>query len=73
MDVVKLIVGDKELGVLETAVETLHDSSTSAVLYAFTAMYFVTTRPKVTLVSKMLKAIHAQDTKVTAREKPKPW
>lgn len=36
-------------------------------------VFSVTSRSKVKLVAKMLKAIRAQESKKTAREKRKPW
>lgn len=36
-------------------------------------VFSVTPRSKVKLVAKMLKAIHAQESKKTLEKKPKPW
>ena len=73
LDGVKLIVGDKCLGMLEAVGEVLPDAKYQwCTVHFYRNIFSVTPRSKVKLVAKkMLKAIHAQESKKAAREKPK--
>ena len=67
---VKLIVGDKCLGVLETVGEVFHDAKYQrCTVHFYRNVFSVVPRSKVKQVAKMLKAIHAQESKKAAREK----
>ena len=70
LDGVKLIVGDKCLGMLEAVGEVFPETKYQRCTFHFYRNVFSVTPPsKVKLVSKMLKAIHAQESKRAAREK----
>ena len=70
LDGVKLVVGNKCLGMLETAGEVFPDAKYQrCAVHFYRNVFSVTPRPKVKLVAKMLKAIHAQESKRAAREK----
>ncbi len=72
MDGVKLIVGDKCLGMLEAVGEVFPDAKYQrCVVHFYRNVFSVVPKSKVKLVSKMLKAIHAQESKKAAREKAK--
>ena len=74
LDSVKLIVGDKCLGMLEAIGEVFPEAKYQRRTVRFYRNVFsVTPRSKVKLVAKMLKAIHAQEGKRVAREKAKVW
>ena len=72
LDGVKLIVGDKCLGKLEAVGAVFPEAK-----YQHCAVHFyrnvvsVVPRSKAKLVAKMLKAIHAQESKKASREKAK--
>ena len=67
---VKLIVGDKSLGMLEAAGEVFPDAKYSrCTVHFYRNVFSVVPRSKVKLAAKMLKAIHAQERKRAAREK----
>ncbi len=69
---VKLIVGDKSQGMLEAACEVFPEAKYQrCTVHFYRNVFSVTPRSKVKLVSKMLKAIHAQENKKAAREKAK--
>ena len=68
----KLIVGDKCLGMLEAVSEVLPDAKYQrCTVHFYRNVFSVVPRSKVKLVAKMLKAIHAQENKKAAREKAK--
>jgi transposase-like protein len=70
LDGVKLIVGDKCLGMLEAAYEVFPEAKYQrCTVHFYRNVFSVVPRSKVKLVAKMLKAIHAQENKKTAREK----
>ena len=70
LDGVKLIVGDKCLGMLEAVSEVLPDAKYQrCTVHFYRNVFSVVPRSKVKLVTKMLKAIHAQENKKAAREK----
>lgn len=72
LDSVKLIVGDKCLGMLEAVGEVFPEAKYQrCTVHFYHNVFSVTPRSKVKLVSKMLKAIHAQESKKAAREKAK--
>lgn len=70
LDGVQLIVGDKCLGMLEAAYEVLPDAKYQrCVVHFYRNVFSVVPRTKVKLVAKMLKAIHAQESKAAALAK----
>ena len=72
LDGVKLIVGDKCLGMLEAVGEVFPEAKYQrCTVHFYRNVFSVTPRSKVKLVAKMLKAIHAQESKRAAREKAK--
>ena len=67
---VRLIIGDKCLGMLETIPEVFPDAKYQrCTVHFYRNVFSVTPRNKVRDVSLMLKAIHAQENKEAAREK----
>ena len=69
---VKLVVGDKCLGMLEVVGEVFPEAKYQrCTVHLYRNVFSVTPRSKVKLVAKMLKAIHAQESKKAAREKAK--
>jgi len=69
---VKLIVGDKCLGMLEAVGEVFPDAKYQrCTVHFYRNVFSVVPRSKVKQVAKMLKAIHAQESKKAAREKAK--
>jgi len=72
LDGVKLVVGDKCLGMLEAVGEVFPEAKYQrCTVHFYRNVFSVTPRSKVKMVSKMLKAIHAQESKRAAREKAK--
>ena len=72
LDGVKLIVGDKCLGMLEAVGEVSPEAKYQrCTVHFYRNVFSVVPRSKVKLVAKMLKAIHAQESKKAAREKVK--
>lgn len=72
LDGVKLIVGDKCLGMLEAVGEVFPEAKYQrCVVHFYRNVFSVVPKSKVKLVAKMLKAIHAQESKKAAREKAK--
>ena len=72
LDGVKLIVGDKCLGMLEAVGEAFPEAKYQrCTVHFYRNVFSVTPRSKVKLVAKMLKAIHAQESKKAARAKAK--
>jgi Transposase and inactivated derivatives len=72
LDGVKLIVGDKCMGMLEAVFEVFPDAKYQrCIVHFYRNVFSVTPRSKIKLVAKMLKAIHAQESKKAAREKAK--
>jgi len=70
LDGVRLIVGDKCLGMLEAAAEVFPQTKYQrCTVHFYRNVFSVTPRSKMKLVAKMLKAIHAQESKTAAREK----
>ena len=69
---VKLIIGDKCLGMLEAIPETFPDAKYQrCTVHFYRNVFTVVPRGKVREVSLMLKAIHAQENKEAARQKAK--
>lgn len=67
---VRLIIGDKNLGRLETISEVFPDARYQrCTVHFYQNIFSVTQRNKIKSVAMMLKAIHAQESKETAREK----
>ena len=67
---VRLVVGDKNLGMLETIGEVFPEAKYQRCIVHFYRNVFTTVpRGKVRSVAMMLKAIHAQENKKAAREK----
>jgi transposase-like protein len=72
MEGVKLIVGDKCLGMLEAAGEVFPEAKYQrCTVHFYRNVFSVVPRSKVKVVAKMLKAIHAQESKAASREKAK--
>ena len=67
---VRLIIGDKNLGMLETIPEVFPDARFQrCTVHFYRNIFSVTPRNKMKTVTLMLKAIHAQESKEAAREK----
>ena len=67
---VRLVIGDKNLGMLETVAEIFPDARYQrCTVHFYRNIFSVTPRNKVKTVAMMLKAVHAQENKETAREK----
>ncbi len=67
---VRLIIGDKNLGMLETIPEVFPDVRYQrCTVHFYRNIFSVTPRNKMKAVSMMLKAIHSQESKAAAREK----
>ena len=70
LDGVKLVVGDKCLGMLEAVGEIFPEAKYQrCTVHFYRNVFSVTPRSKVKHVAKMLKAIHAQESRKAAREK----
>ena len=69
---VRLIIGDKNLGMLESIPEVFPEAVYQrCTVHFYRTIFSVTPRKKMRAVSLMLKAIHAQESKAAAREKAK--
>ncbi|BBB92247.1 transposase, Mutator family [Methylomusa anaerophila] len=67
---VRLIIGDKCLGMLEAVGEVFPEAKYQRCsIHFYRNVFSVVARSKVKIVAKMLKAIHAQESKKAAREK----
>ena len=72
LDGVKLVVGDKCLGMLEAVGEVFPEAKYQRfTVHFYRSIFSAMPRSKVKLVAKMLKAIHAQESKKAARKKAK--
>lgn len=70
LDGVKLIVGDKCLGMLEAVGEVFPEAKYQrCTVHFYRNVFSVVPRAKGKVVAKMLKAIHAQESKAAARKK----
>ena len=66
----KLIVGDKCMGMLEAVGEVFPDAKYQRrTVHFYRNVFSVVPKSKVKIVAKMLKAIHAQESKNASREK----
>lgn len=69
---VKLIVGNKCLGMLDAVGEVFsYEKHQRCTVHFYRNVFSVVPRSKVKVVAKMLKAIHAHESKKAAREKAK--
>lgn len=69
---VRLVVGDKCIGMMDAAQEIFPESKYQrCTVHFYRNIFSVTPRRHLKLVAKMLKAIHAQESKGAAREKAK--
>lgn len=69
---VKLVIGDKCLGMLEAVGEVLPDAKYQrCTVHFYRNVFSAVPRSRMKLVAKMLKAIHAQESKAAARVKAK--
>ncbi len=69
---VKLVVGDKCLGMLEAVSEVFPEAKYQrCTVHFYRNVFSVVPRSKIKLVAKMLKAIHAQESKSASQEKAK--
>lgn len=67
---VKLITGDKSLGMLESIPQVFPEAKYQrCTVHFYRNIFSVTPRSKMKLVTKMLKAIHASESKESARQK----
>lgn len=67
---VRLIIGDKNLGMLETIPEVFPDARYQrCTVHFYRNIFSVTPQNKMEAVALMLKAIHSQESKEAAREK----
>lgn len=67
---VRLMIGDKNLGMLETIPEVFPDARYQrCTVHFYRNIFSVTPRNRMKAVSMMLKAIHSQESKEAAREK----
>ena len=72
LDGVKLLVGNKCLGMLEAVGEVFPDAKYQrCVVHFYRNVFSVVPKSKAKLVAKMRKAIHAQESKKASREKAK--
>lgn len=69
---VRLMVGDKCIGMLDAVGEVFPEAKyQGCMVHFYRNVFSVVPRSKVKLAAKMLKAIHAQESKKAAREKAK--
>ncbi len=67
---VRLFIGDKNLGMLETIGEVFPEAKYQrCIVHFYRNVFSVVPRGKIRTVSMMLKAIHAQESKAAARKK----
>ena len=72
LDGVKLIVGDKCMGMLEAVGEVFPDVEYQrCIVHFYRNVFSVVPKSKVKIAAKLLKAIHAQECKKASREKAK--
>ena len=70
LDGVKLIVGDKCMGMLEAVGEVFPDAKYQrCIVHFYRNVFSVVSKSKVKIAAKMLKAIHAQGSKKASCEK----
>jgi len=69
---VRLVIGDKSLGMLESIAEVFPDAKYQrCTVHFYRNIFSVTPCTRIKYISKMLKAIHAQESKEAAMEKAK--
>lgn len=69
---VQLVIGDKSQGMLEAVYEVYPEVQYQrCTVHFYRNVFSVTPRGKIKIVAKMVKAIHAQESKKAAREKAK--
>lgn len=67
---IRSVIGDKDLGLLETIPEVFSDARYQrCTVHFFRNIFSVTPRNKMKTVAMMLKVIHVQENKEAAREK----
>lgn len=67
---IRLVIGDKCLGMLEAVGEVFPEAKYQrCTVHFYRNVFSVVPRSKIKIVAKMLKAIHAQESKSTAKEK----
>ena len=72
LDGVKLIIGDKCMGMLEAVGEVFPEAKYQrCTVYFYRNVFSVVPKSKIKIVVKILKAIHAQESKKALREKAK--
>jgi transposase-like protein len=72
LDGVRLVIGDKCLGMLEAVGEVFPEAKYQrCTVHFYRNVFSVVPRSKGKIVAKMLKAIHAQESKAAAKEKAK--
>jgi len=72
LDGVQLIIGDKCLGMLEAAMEVYPEAKYQrCIVHFYRNVFSVVPKGKVALIAKMLKAIHAQESKEASLKKAK--
>ena len=70
LDGVKLIVGDRCMGMLEVVGEVFPDAKYQrCIVHFYRNIFSVVPKSKIKIVAKMLKAIHAQESQKASREK----
>jgi transposase-like protein len=70
LDGVRLVIGDKCLGMLEAVGEVFPEAKYQrCVVHFYRNVFSVVPRSKGKIIAKMLKAIHAQESKAAAKEK----
>ena len=74
LDGVKLIVGDKCMGMLETVGEVFLDAKYQrCTVHFYRNVFSAVPKSKVKIVAKMLKAIHTQESKRRPARRRRPW
>jgi transposase-like protein len=69
---VRLVIGDRCLGMVESVAEVFPEAKYQrCVVHFYRNIFTATPRIRMKLISRMLKAIHAQESKEAAREKAK--
>ena len=72
LDGVKLIVGDKYIGMLEAVGEMFPDAKYQrCTVHFYRNVFSVVPKSKIKIVAKMLKVIHAQESQKASRDKSK--
>lgn len=69
---VRLVIGDRCLGMVEAVSEVFPESKYQrCIVHFYRNIFSATPRRRIKLISRMLKAIHAQESKAASREKAK--